>query len=571
VDKKEPLGMSMTVGGCIARTLKEYGVTCVFGMEDPVHLTHGLDGNAVRTVTVRDEKHGAIMAHGYAKATNRPGICLATCGPGATNLITGLLEAQKSSIPVIAFVQEIPMRNRGRHAASEVDHEACLAPYVKWVGRIELAERALEITHHAFRIATSGRPGPVVVLCPPDIMAQEIAAEIYAESDYAAFPATRSRPDRARIKRAAELLLGARRPAILAGGGVIISQAWEEVVELAERLKAPVATTMNGKGVIADDHPLSAGVSGTSTGGRYGRGKVANEVLAEADVVLIIGSRNGQICSFNWTLPRPGTTVIHVDMDPVEIGRNFRTAVPLVGDARETLRDLLTEISGRSGQAVDPESRLRPRHEEWRRSTADVFSSNQVPVRPERLLREISTRVADGTIVVADASYVTGWATSHIDSTGGGNAMISPRGTGGIGWSLPAAIGAKMAQPDRRVICITGDGAFGYILNELETAARYHVPLVVVVFNNATLAFQKHYELKLFGSHRECDLLDIDFAAVARGLRCEGERVTEPAEIGPALDRAFASGRPYVVDVVIDPEAMAPIVGLDREQVLESH
>jgi acetolactate synthase-1/2/3 large subunit len=561
----------MTVGASIAKTLKEYGVTCVFGMEDPVHLTHGLDGNAVRTVTVRDEKHGAIMAHGYAKATNKPGVCLATCGPGATNLITGLLEAQKSSMPVIAFVQEIAMRNRGRHAASEIDHEACLAPYVKWVGRIELAERALEITHHAFRIATSGRPGPVVVLCPPDVMAQEIAGEIYAEGAYATFPATRIRPDRASITRAAEVLLSARRPAILAGGGVIISQAWEETVALAERVKAPVATTMNGKGAIADDHPLSAGVAGTSTGGRYGRGKIANDVLAESDVVLIIGSRNGQICSSNWTIPRPGTTVIHIDMDPVEIGRNFRTAVPLVGDARETLRELISEISGRSGQAANPETRLEPRREEWRRSTHEVFTSNQVPVRPERLLREISARVADGTIVVTDASYATGWATSHIDTIGGGNAMISPRGTGGIGWSLPAAIGAKMAQPDRRVMCITGDGAFGYIFNELETAARYHVPLVVVVFNNGTLAFQKHFELKLFGSYRECDLLDVDFAAVARSLRCEGERITKPAEIGPALDRALASGKPYVLDVVIDPEAMAPIVGLEREQVLESH
>ncbi len=156
--------MSTTVGAAIAETLKAYGVTCVFGMEDPVHITHGLDGNAVRIVTVHDEKHGAIMAHGYAKATNRPGVCLATCGPGATNLITGLLEAHQSSMPVIAFVQDISQKNRGRHAASEIDHAASLAPFVKWVGRIELAERALELTRHAFRISTSGRPGPVVVL-----------------------------------------------------------------------------------------------------------------------------------------------------------------------------------------------------------------------------------------------------------------------------------------------------------------------------------------------------------------------------------------------------------------------
>src|SRR5579862_604129 len=173
--------LMMTVGQAIARTLEGYGVTCVFGMEDPVHITHGFRNSLVRSVTVRDEKHGAIMAHGYAKATNRPGVCLATCGPGATNLITGLLEAQKSSIAVIAFVQEIPMTNRDRHAASEIDHAASLMPYAKWVGRIELAERALEITRRAFRVATSGRPGPVVILCPSDVMAQNIEDEIIVE------------------------------------------------------------------------------------------------------------------------------------------------------------------------------------------------------------------------------------------------------------------------------------------------------------------------------------------------------------------------------------------------------
>jgi acetolactate synthase-1/2/3 large subunit len=486
-------------------------------------------------------------------------------------LITGLLEAQKSSIPVIAFVQEISLKNRGRHAASELDHGTCLAPYAKWVGRIELPERATEITRHAFRIATSGRPGPVVVLCPADVMAQTIDAEIEVELDYRSFPSTRMRPERDKLNRAAELLLDARNPVIVAGGGVIISQAWDEVVSLAERLQAVVVTTMNGKGAIADDHPLSAGVTGTSTGGRYGRGKIANDILAEADVALIIGSRNGQICSFNWTLPRPGTRVIHIDIDPMEIGRNIRTDVPLAGDARDTLRDLIELLGNQPGAAVDPMPRLMQLREEWTRSTREVFTSSQMPIRPERLLREISQRVADGSIVVTDASYVTGWGMSHIDSVGQGRAMISPRGTGGIGWSLPAAIGAKMASPDQRVICITGDGAFSYVLNELETAARYKVPLVVIVFNNATLAFQKHYEEKLLGTYRECDFLEVDYSELARSLHCNGERVTDPAHIGPALDRALAFNGPYVLDVLIDPDAMAPIVGLEREEAMESH
>jgi acetolactate synthase-1/2/3 large subunit len=561
----------MTVGEAIARSLEGYGVTCVFGMEDPVHITHGFRNNIVRSITVRDEKHGAIMAHGYAKATSRPGICLATCGPGATNLITGLLEAQKSSMAVIAFVQEIPLKNRDRHAASEIDHAACLAPYVKWVGRIELAERALEITRRAFRVATSGRPGPVVVLCPPDVMAQTINEEIVVEDDYKTFPSMRTRPERALIERAANVIADARRLVILAGGGVLISRASEEIVALAEALHAPVVTTMNGKGAIADNHPLSAGVSGSSTGGRYGRGKIANALLAEADAVLIVGSRNGQICSFNWTLPRAGTKIIHIDVDPIEIGRNFPTDVGLVGDARETLRDLAKIIAHRSNTSSDFGLRLEQLRNEWIAETREVFASGKVPIMPERLLREISCRLKKDAILVSDASYTTGWATSHIDSAGHNNGHISPRGTGGIGWSLPAAIGAKMASPERDVVCIAGDGAFGYVFNELETAARYAVPVVVVVFNNASLAFQKHHELKLFGKYRECDFSDVDFSAIARTLGCQGERVTEPDDIGAAIDRALNAHAPYVIDVVIDADAMAPIAGLERELKMEAH
>lgn len=564
--------MNLTVGAAIAKTLQEYGVTCVFGMEDPVDIVHGLDTKTVKLVTVRDEKHGAIMAHGYAKATNRPGVCLSTFGPGATNLATGLLEAQKSSIPVIAFVQEIVVANRGKHSSSELDHGLALSPYVKWVGRIEMRERALETVRHAFRIATSGRPGPVVVLCPPDVMAADAPQDHGSnQKRYGSFPSMRTRPSKDVISEAAEILLAARRPVILSGGGVIISQAWNEIVAVGEKLSAPIATTMNGKGAVAEDHPLSAGVSGTTTGGQYGRGVIANTVLEEADVVLIVGSRNGQICSFNWTLPRPGTRVIHIDMDPEEIGRNFLTEVALLGDARETLRDLLEEIGDRVAAAENPAPRLEALRANWNDEVSAVFTSEQTPIRPERLLREISDRVNDNTVIVTDASYITGWAMSHIDTVGKGKAMISPRGTGGIGWSLPAAIGAKLGAPENAVICVTGDGAFGYVFNELETAARYKVPLVVIVFNNGTLGFQKHYEQKLFGSYRECDFLDIDFSAVGHSLKCKGERVTDPSKIGEAIDRALAGNEPYVIDVVIDPDAMAPIVGMSSDLVMQSH
>ncbi len=566
--------MSQTAAQAVAETLKIYGVTHLFGMKDPLDLYHAIRPLGLRAITVRDEKHGAIMAHGFAKATGRPGVCTAMCGPAASNLATGLLEALQSSVPVIAFVVDIAAAQRGRHASSELDHVAALTPFAKWVTRIETPDRAAETVRHAFRIATSGRPGPVVVLCPRDIMGELSPAETYVDEAFVRFPSMRSRASVESVLEAARILVDAKRPVIIAGGGAMHSRAHEEVLTLAEQLSAPVATTMNGRGAIADAHPLSVGALGTSTGGAYGRGQVANTILREADVALILGSRNGQICSFDWTLPGPGTKVLHVDVDAVEIGRNFRTDVALLGDVRDTMRELIAACSGLGNRTANETQleRVATLRQGWRERFDTIARSQQVPIRPERVLRDISDAAAPDDILVTDASYVTGWAFSHIDTHGAGNGVISPRGTGGLGWGLPAAIGAKIGQPDREVLCISGDGGFGYVLSELETAARCNVKLTTVIFNNATLGFQKHVEEKILDSPWECDLLEIDHSAVAREMGWQGEQVADPAEIAPALARARASDKPYLIDVLIDPEAIAPIVSLtDPDAFVEGH
>jgi len=555
-----------TAGEIIAATLRSYGVTCLFGMEDPIHIFHGVDRDVTRIVTVRDEKHAAIMAHGYAQATGRPGVCAATFGPGATNLITGLLEAQRSSVPVIALVQDHGLSSKNRNASSELELTRALAPFVKEVIRVDLPEQAADLARKAFRIATTGRPGPVVLACPNDVMAAETEASVHAEPAYTYVPANRTRPSRDALEAAIAMIADSDRPLLVAGGGAMISGASTEVVLFAEALSIPIATTMTGRGAVADSHPLAVGPLGTTTGGRYGRGQIANELLSNADVVLLLGTRTGQICYSDWTLPAPGTRIIHVDIDPAEIGRNFSTDLALVGDVRETLVELLSlaeDANLLNTRKVDSETigSLRSR---WKAELEPVATSDQQPIRPERLLAEISARVDASSLLVTDASYVTGWAMSHIDVPASGRFILSPRGTGGIGWSLPAAIGAKMADPSRTVICMTGDGAFGYVMNEMETAARYMVPILIVVFNNSTLGFQRHWEQKVMGSYRECDFLDIDYSEVGRALKCEGERIVDPAELGAAIDRGLSARGPYVIDVVIDPDATAPIVGFER-------
>lgn len=557
--------MRGTGGALLYATLKSHGVTCLFGMEDPIHVFHAVDRSFTRIVTVRDEKHAAIMAHGYAQVTGRPGVCAATFGPGATNLITGLLEAQRSSVPVIALVQDHALRLKNKHASSALDHAVALAPYVKEVIRIDMPEQAGDAVRKAFRIATTGRPGPVVLLCPGDVMAAEAEAETWADQTYTHFPANRVRASHDSIAGAARLLASARRPLLIAGGGTIISGAEEEVRLLAELFDMPVATTMTGRGAIPDAHPLAAGPLGSTTGGRYGRGRISNTLFAEADVVFVLGSRTGQLCYSDWTLPKAGTKLVHLDIDPAEIGRNFATDVAMVGDVRDTLRDLLAHCAehGLARTEAASRERLEALTRDWREAFRPVATSGQVPIRPERLLAEISARAHGKTLIVTDASYITGWAMSHIDVPKAGRFILSPRGTGGIGWSLPAAIGAKLADPSLDIVCVTGDGAFGYVFNELETAARYGVEVQVVVFNNGTLGFQRHWEQKVMGRYLECDFLDIDFAELGRALKCGGERITDPAGIAAGLARGQAAKGPYVLDVVIDPNATAPIVGFE--------
>jgi len=467
---------------------------------------------------------------------------------------------------VIALVQDHPLKMKDRHASSALDHAAALAPFVKAVIRIDYPEQTADLTRRAFRLATTGRPGPVAVLCPTDVMAAETEGDPGADPAYVSYPANRARPNQEMVVRAAEHLSRATRPLIVAGGGSVISGAFDEIRELAELFSAPVVTTMTGKGAIADSHPLSGGVLGSSTAGKLGRGKIANHLLAESDLVFILGSRTGQICYSDWSLPKPGVTVMHLDVDPEEIGRNFKTEVPLVGDVRDGLRDILAHARAHGLGAANRDNggEIATMLEAWRAEIAPAAQSDQVPIRPERVFDEVGRVLDETSLLVTDASYVTGWSMSQIEVPASGRFILSPRGTGGIGWSLPAGVGAKLGDPARTVICVTGDGGFGYVMNELETAARYNVDLLVIVFNNSTLAFQRHWEEVAMGGYLDCDFLDVDYSEVARALKCGGECVADPAALADAIRRGVAHDGPYLLDVVIDPEATAPIVGFDK-------
>jgi acetolactate synthase-1/2/3 large subunit len=300
------------------------------------------------------------------------------------------------------------------------------------------------------------------------------------------------------------------------------------------------------------------------TGGEMGRGRIANGVIRDADVVLLVGTKTGNVATSNWTLPDPSCRTVHVDADVAEIGRNYRS-LGVLGDAKLGLAALAAGLeAGGARPATGRRADLARDLSDWRARIRPLAESSARPIRPERVLAEMARFMDDDTIVCADASYSSLWAADRLVLRRPGRRLISARGFGGIGWALPAGIGAKLAAPDKRVLCLTGDGAFGFVFQELETAARYGIGVVVVVLNNSTFAYQKHAEQLHYGRSFETELLDVDYAALARVLRCDGISVSDPDQLASALGTAIASGRPTVINVVIDPEAFPPITAFDQ-------
>ncbi|MFQ6080299.1 MAG: thiamine pyrophosphate-binding protein [Candidatus Bathyarchaeia archaeon] len=552
----------MKGGEVLVKTLRKYGVKHVFGLPGghtlPIYEAIYDMQPEMRHILVRDEKCGALMADGYARVAYKVGVCDATVGPGATNLVSGIAEAHYSSIPVVAITGNVHSAWVGKGALQECDHLSLFRPITKWSVRIDRASRVPEFVREAFRRATTEKPGPVHLDLPVDVLTGETDAKIYAESQCAVYPAYRVKPDPVKIVRAAELMIEMERPVIVAGGGVIISQAWSEVMELAETLSIPVATTITGKGAIPEDHPLSIGVVGG-----IGRAS-AVKVVEQADVVLLIGCKTGQIATANWSLPKRDSKIIHIDIDPKVIGKNFPVDVRIVGDAKATIKDLIDALKKLIRKKPMEEmpwiSMVRKAVKEWRNAVAPLLSSDDIPIKPQRVMKELRNVLPKDAILVCDASLSTAWGSVYFDVLAPGRTFIAPRGLAGIGSGFPMALGAKLAAPSKKVVCITGDGGFGMESPELETAKREKIPLVVVVLNNKCLGWIKlEQKLNYKGKFLSSDFLDLNFGKIAEAYGCHGSRTERPGEIKEALEKAVKVEEPAVIDVIIDPWAEPPL------------
>ncbi len=558
----------MTGGRALAEMLKLAGIGPMFGMGG-FQLLPFYEACRVlnlRHYLINDERSGAFAADAYARVTNRPGVCDGTLGPGATNLATGLAESFNAGIPIIAITGDTNREHSWKNMTQEARQIEVLRPVVKEVIRVEMTRRVPEHVRRAFAVATSGRPGPVLLDVPEDVAHGEHdfeAADFWIDPGTLMAQSRRTRPDRADVSRAAELLANADRPLILAGGGIHISGAHGALALLAEGQGMPVAHTMSGKGAIACSHPLSAGVFG-----RYSR--IANELVAEADVLLVVGCKLGEIATRRFALIPPDKKLIHVDIVPDEIGRTTRAEVALAGDARLALEDIAEALDdgGRAKASRAPWwSTVPARMAAWRDGAADRLKSSERPINVGRLMDALNAVMPEDAILVADGGFAGHWGGLLFDTKRAGRHFIADRGFASIGYGAPGSMGAQLAAGGRRVVGLTGDGGFNMTLGDLETARRLGTNFVLCVFNNAASGYVKALQHAVFGpgNYQSSELVEMDYAAIARAMGCHGIRVEDPDAIEGALREGLANiSTPTVLDVIVtrDPARMLP--GVDN-------
>jgi acetolactate synthase I/II/III large subunit len=559
----EPSNWNSTVALRLAEAFARHGVTLTFGQSLPSAFHLAAPHAGIEQKAYRQENAGGAMADGYARISHKVGVVTAQNGPAATLLVAPLAEALKVSIPLIALVQEVQRDSMDKNAFQELDHIKLFDGVAKWVRRIERADRLEDFVDMAFTAATSGRPGPAVLLVSPDLLLEQAPAPSSRRANLGTFPLDRTTAAQDMVEAAADLIVAAKYPLIVAGGGIHISDAARELEALQESAHLPVATTTMGKGSVDETHPLSVGVIGYAMG-LGSRTHRLRPMVDKADVVVLIGNRTNQNGSDSWKLFPKTARFIHIDVDPNEIGRNYE-ALRLVGDARLTISALTKslaqrDLTRRKAARAEAEKEIRDAVEDWRHTIANVSGRAGGPVRPERVMAEIDKRLEPTDIAVADASYSSTWVANYLTARRAGQRFLTPRGLAGLGWGLPLAIGAQIAAPESRVVCLVGDGGFAHSWAELETVKRLRLPVTIIVLNNGILGFQTHAEQLKYGAYTNaCDFAPVDHAGIARCCGVRAVRVETGEQIGAALDENFASREAMLIEVMTDPAAKPPV------------
>ncbi len=545
----------------LIRALEKEEVEHVFGIPGGamIDVYDKLYESDIRHVLVRHEQAASHAADGYSRASGKVGVCFATSGPGATNLTTGIANAFYDSIPVIAVTGQVPTGMIGNDSFQEADTVGIFMPITKYNFMVNSGKEIPETVRRSFIIATSGRKGPVHIDLPKDTQQEEIDFEYKRDVEILGHrPSPKGHPNQ--IKKAAKMLANAERPIIISGGGVIASNAGEELVKLSESLMIPVAVTLMGKGSFPDSHPLALGMVGM-----HGR-KVANDILSDADVIVAVGMRFSDRVTGDTSTFCTNAKLIHIDIDAAEIGKNIETHIPIVGDARQVLSELNADIS-----RIDHGKKKTAYGEKVKEFIRECDSClegeyDEVPIKPQKIMKELNRIIDDDTIVVTEVGQCQMWG-AHFLKLDKPNRWISSGGLGTMGFGFPASIGAKVARPDLNVVDLAGDGSFQMVLQELATCVIEDIPIVICLLDNRTLGMVYQWQDLFYDQRASATLLDHagvgkgkavpevpDFAKLAQAYGANGIKVTRPGDVGPALDEAFSSDVVTVVDIKIEKE-----------------
>jgi acetolactate synthase-1/2/3 large subunit len=525
---------TMTGGQAVVEALRAEGVRTVFGIPG-LHTLHIYEAlrtcPAIRHITTRHEQGAAFMADGYARASGEPGVCLTITGPGATNTLTALGNAYSDSSPVLCISSEIPTGFIGQ--VKELFHElpdqlGLFAGVTAWNERVASVAEIPGAVQRALCSLRTGRPRPAHLDVPIDVLAAIGEVEI-ARPEPIAPPAA----DPGQVAAAAALLAAARVPLMYVGGGAVLSGASAALVRLAERLAAPVVSDYMGKGAFPEDHPLSLGC------GPW-RGGLIADYLARADLLLVVGARLGQIETRDWSLRLP-KTLVHVDIDPTVIGRHYPATVGVVGDARRALEQIAKTLEG---MALHPCSSPATEIARWKAEERERLQGEP----GFGFMTALQAALARDAIVVNDAALVNAWTGQHLP-TYTPRSFLFPNGFAALGFGLPAALGAKVACPERQVVVVCGDGGFLFTGQELATAVQYGLNVVVLVFNDNSYGSIARLQQKRFGATFAADLVNPDFVRLAEAFGAWAARASTPEGVGAALVAALAAKRPALIEV----------------------
>ena len=555
----------MNGGLALAEMLRAHGADTMFGMGG-FQLSPFYE--AVRVLglghnLINDERCGAFMADAYARVTGKPGVCDGTLGPGVTNLVTGMVESLNAGVPMIVIAGDANRNHAWKNMTQECRQVDILRPAAKELIRIEAGERIPELVRRAYAVATMGRPGPVVLDVPEDVCHEEFSFtpdDFWVDPATTRIPARRIRPAADDVARAAGILGDAKRPLILAGGGIHLSEAWDSLTNFAQDLNIPVAHTMSGKGSISCASDLNAGLFG-----RYSR--IANDLIESADCFLVVGCKLGEIATKRYDLLPSDVPLIHLDVLEEELGRTTRAEVSLWGDAQAGLDDLASELADSVAQQkqdrAEYAAEVPARMKKWTDEAADRLHSTEKPINMGRVMQELNNHMPADSVLVADGGFAGHWTGLLYNTKKAGRTYVPDRGLASIGYGLPGAVGAQLGQPDVPVVALTGDGGFNMVIGELETAIRVKTPVTVMVVNNAASGYVKALQHAMYGGYQSSDLVEMDYAAIANAYGCQGIRVEDPEALGDAIKAGNAErDRPTVIDVIVtrDPGKMLPAV-----------